>query len=434
MSLAQPTDQSSLTLPQRIWANRFCRLAGFCLCIGLPFGLYWNQGLWRDLGGEQSLQESVTDNSAKEPKSDKSLEELLAACKSEDEKLRIEALLELGRHPEHLPKSLEGIYPSLMQPNEVVRFAAENAVRALGKNMIPDLQPLLVAEDPKKYYEGCVYLTILGLEGREYIPRLVEKLDSESFADRMSTLFALDAMGKEAAPAYDKLVKLLDVPDSQFNIQVRVCHIFRNLGDVAKPAIPRLMKLADEGVPSARTAAYVTLGMLGPSLDHDIVGLLTKRLDTFYLLDKERALIGLGYLGDNAKPALEKIEGLMRDPEKSCQAEAAYAYWKISGESEKPLRTLEQCLDSYDFRLTAVERAGDMGAVAVSLLPKMLKFLDEADETALHESVILACERMGPAAKDAIPRLQAVLANEQDYQLRETARKALEAIQPKPEK
>jgi HEAT repeat protein len=204
------------------------------------------------------------------------LEELLVACKSEDEQVRIDAVLELGRHPEYLPKSLEGIYPNLTQPDSVVRFAAENAVRSLGKNLVPDLQPLLVAEDPRKYYEGCVYLTILGLEAREYIPRLIEKLDSESFADRMATLFALDAMGKEAAPAYDKLVKLLEVPDSQFNIQVRVCHIFRNLGDTAKPAIPRLMKLADEGVPSARTAAYVTLGMLGPSLDHDIVGLLTK--------------------------------------------------------------------------------------------------------------------------------------------------------------
>jgi len=434
MSLAQPTDPRSLTSPQRIRGTRVSMFAGLCLCIGLGCGLYWNPGLWRNLAGDKPQQETVADTPAKEARSDKSLEELLAACKSEDEKLRIDALLELGRHPEYLPKSLEGIYPSLMQPNEVIRFAAENAIRSLGKNVIPDLQPLLVAEDPKKYYEGCVYLTILGLEGREYIPRLVEKLDSESFADRMSTLFALDAMGKEAAPAYDKLVKLLDVPDSQFNIQVRVCHIFRNLGDVAKPAIPRLMKLADEGVPSARTAAYVTLGILGPSPDHDIVGLLTNRLDSFYLLDKERALIGLSHLGPAAKPALEKIEGLMRDPEKSCQAEAAYAYWKISGESERPLKTLEQCLDSYDFRQTAVDRAGDMGALSVSLLPKLLKFLDEPDETALHEAVILACERMGPAAKDAIPRLQTLLANEQDYQLRETARKALEAIQPKPEK
>lgn len=425
MSLAQPADQSSSNLSQRSRGSQFFRLAGLIVVLGLGLGLYWSRGLWANFPAQMRAQEKVAD---------KSLEELLTACKSEDEKLRIEALLELGRHPDYLPKSLEGIYPSLMQPNEVIRFAAENAVRSLGKNLVPDLQPLLVAEDPKKYYEGCVYLTILGLEGREYIPRLVEKLDSESFADRMSTLFALDAMGKEAAPAYDKLVKLLDVPNSQFNIQVRVCSIFRNLGDIAKPAIPRLMKLADEGVPSARTAAYVTLGMLGPSPDHDIVGLLTKRLDTFYLLDKERALIGLGYLGAESKPALEKIQALMKDPEKSCQVEAAFAYWKITGEPDRPLRTLEQCLDSYDFRLNAVARAGDMGGVAVSLLPKMLKLLDEPDDDALREAVILSCERMGPAAKEAIPRLQTLIANEQDYQIKETARKALEAIQPKPEK
>jgi HEAT repeat protein len=396
--------------------SRIFRLAAIAALASFAVGLCWSQGLWAGLW------------------SDRSLEQLLLDCQSKDDRVRIDAILELGRHPEYLPKSLEGIYPALMQSDEVIRFAAENAVRALGKNLVPDLQPLLTAVDSKKYTEGCVYLTILGLEGREYIPALIQRLDSDSFPDLMSTLFALGAMGQEAAPAYDKLVKLLDVPDKQFNIQVRVCHVFGNLGDIAKPAIPRLMKLADEGVPSARTAAYVTLGMLGPSPDHDIVGLLMKRLDSFYLLDKERALIGLGYLGANAKPALEKIEGLLRDPGKSCQAEAAYAYWKISGESEKPLRTLDQCLDSYDFRLTAVERAGDMGAVSVSLLPKMLKFLDEADEFALHEAVILACGRMGPAAEDAIPRLQAVLGSEQDYQLRETARKALQAIKAKGEK
>lgn len=434
MSLAQPKEQRSLTLPQQIWGSRFARFAGLLLCIGGALGWYWSGGFRSNAQAEQPPQSALQAKPQNASPSDKSLEELLADSKSEDEKVRIDALLELGRRPEYLPKSLEAIYPSLMQPNEVIRFAAENAVRSLGKNLVPDLQPLLAAEDPKKYYEGCVYLTILGLEGREYIPRLVEKLDSDGFADRMSTLFALDAMGKEAAPAYEKLVKLLDVPDSQFNIQVRVCHIFRNLGEIAKPAIPRLMKLADEGVPSARTAAYVTLGILGPSPDHDIVGLLTNRLDSFYLLDKERALIGLGHLGAEAKPALEKIEGLMRDPEKSCQAEAAFAYWKITGESARPLKTLAQCLESYDFRTTAVERAGDMGAIAVSLLPKMLKFLDEPDETALHEAVILACERMGPAAQEAIPRLQSLVANEQDYQLRETARKALTVIQPKPEK
>ncbi|MFN9247548.1 MAG: HEAT repeat domain-containing protein, partial [Planctomycetota bacterium] len=294
----------------------------------------------------------------------------------------------------------------------------------------PHLKTWLEADRPDKFYMGCGAITALGTKAREYIPVLIEKLDSPDFATRMSCLFALESMGKEAQPAFDKLLKLLDVPDQEFNIQVRVCYIFRNLGEGARPAIPRLMRLAEDGVLSSRSMAYLTLGALGPSPDHDIVGLLTKRLDAFHLLDRERALIGLGYLGKAAEPALEKIEGLMGNPQKSAQAQAAFAYWKITGETERPLKVLAECLESYDFRMNAVDRAGDMGAAASSLVPKMTTLLDEPDDEALREAVILAFGKMGPAAKGASSKLRSIAGYDEDILMRETARLALESIEP----
>ncbi len=361
---------------------------------------------------------------------DKPYDELIVDCRSEDEDTRVSALLAMGRHPEYLPQSLDGVLPNLIHPKDTIRISAESAIRSLGEAVTPHLKVWLESDRPDKFFMGCAAVTALGLKAREYIPILIEKLDQPDFATRMSCLFALESMGKEAQPAFDKLLKLLDVPDPEFNIQVRVCYIFRNLGEGARPAIPRLMRLAEEGVLSSRSMAYLTLGALGPSPDHDIVGLLTKRLDAFHLLDRERALIGLGYLGQDARPALEKIEGLMGNPEKSAQAQAAFAYWKITGDGERPLKVLAECLESYDFRMNAVDRAGDMGAAASSLVPKMLTLLDEPDDEALRESVILAFGKMGPAAKQAISKLQSIANYDDDILMRETARIALESIQP----
>lgn len=362
--------------------------------------------------------------------SDKPLDQLLVDCQSKDKdyETRINALLALGRHPEYLPQSLEGLLPNLVQSEDTIRIAAESAVRNLGEAVTPHLKPWLEGDRPDRFYLGCAAVTVLGTKAREYLPILIEKVDEPNFSTRMSCLFALESMGKEAQPAFDKLLKLLDVPDPEFNVQVRVCYIFRNLGEGARPAIPRLMRLAEEGVLSSRSMAYLTLGALGPSPDHDIVGLLTKRLDAFHLLDRERALIGLGYLGKDARPALDKIEALMRNPEKSAQAQAAFAYWKITGETEQPLNVLADCLASYDFRMNAVDRAGDMGAVASSLVPKMLPLLDEPDDEALREAVILAFGKMGPAAKDAIGKLQSIANYDSDILMQETAKLALESI------
>jgi hypothetical protein len=65
-------------MPQPFWRSRFFRLASLFLVPGLVVGLYLSRGLWANAQAAKPLQETVAD---------KSLEELLAACKSEDEKL-----------------------------------------------------------------------------------------------------------------------------------------------------------------------------------------------------------------------------------------------------------------------------------------------------------------------------------------------------------
>ncbi|MFO0180793.1 MAG: hypothetical protein ACK517_03310, partial [bacterium] len=115
---------------------------------------------------------------------DKPYEELIVDCRSEDEDTRINALLAMGRHPEYLPQSLEGVLPNLIHPKDTIRISAESAVRSLGEKVTPHLKTWLEADRPDKFYMGCGAITALGTKAREYIPVLIEKLDSPDFATR----------------------------------------------------------------------------------------------------------------------------------------------------------------------------------------------------------------------------------------------------------
>ena len=112
----------------------------------------------------------------------------------------------------------------------------------------------------------------------------------------MSCLFVLENFGDKALPALDRLIELLDSSDQEFNLQMGACRVLANLGEKAKPAVPRLIRLIDEGVMSSRSMALLTLGSIGLSDEYDIVGILAGKLDSFYALERERSLAGLGRL------------------------------------------------------------------------------------------------------------------------------------------
>jgi HEAT repeat protein len=174
--------------------------------------------------------------------------------------------------------------------------------------------------------------------------------------------------------------------------------------------------------------ALLALGALGPSNEHDIVGLLTKKLDAFMALERERALIGLGYLGPDAKPALEKITALMNNPDKSVQPQAAFAYWKITGEAGPAMEVLAATLQDYNFRDETVQRLGEMGSVAAPLVPELINLLRDEDDS-IRESAIQTLEKLGPVAKQALPKLRTIAKNDSDLLIQEAAKSAIKAIQ-----
>ena len=361
---------------------------------------------------------------------DKPLEQLLEDCGSKDEATRVSALIALGRHPEYLPASLNPILPALLNENELIRLAAEDSIRALGSDVVPHLKAGLESSVALEFYCSAAAVRILGDAASEYAPIFIERLNSDDFNTKMSCLFVLENFGDRALPALNRLIELLDSSDHEFNLQMGACRVLANLGEKAKPAVPRLIRLVEEGVMSSRSMALVTLGSIGLSDEHDILGILTGKLDSFYALERERSLAGLGRLGSAALAAKPKIVQLMNDPSKSAVAQAAYAYWRITGDDQQALVALNLAINDINSQMPAIEHLGQMGEAAGPAVPALIHLLDD-EEDSTREAVVLALGRIGPAASAATSKLSRMSGNDSDELIREKAKLALAAINSK---
>ena len=158
-----------------------------------------------------------------------------------------------------------------------------------------------------------------------------------------------------------------------------------------------------------------------------MVEILDGKLDKFLLLDKQRALQGLALIGPPAKAALPNIERLMKDNSQSCPHDAAFAYWKISGDSDLPVSVLVELLSNIDFQAETIDLLGDMGPAAKTSVPALIKLLG-SDEVHLREGAVLSLGAIGPVAKAALPALRK-LKNDPDLLIRSAADRSIKEIE-----
>ncbi|HMP80372.1 MAG TPA: HEAT repeat domain-containing protein, partial [Pirellulaceae bacterium] len=341
------------------------------------------------------------------------LQDLIADARSPDNDQRIPALLQLGQHREFLPDSLPAILESLNHREELVRNAARLAIKDLGDEVVPLLKPWLESEDIQQYAMGAEAVRALGPTADVWTDHLIARLDHEDMRFRLASLFALREVGPSAIRSLDACIRLLD--DPEFNIVINACRVLAGLGPAANKATPKIMTLLpddDKNILSVRSTAAETLGALGPVEGIDVVGAISAKLDAFYHLEKERALIGLGYLGKAAAPALPKIKSLMGDSadptnqtSRSVMPRAALTYYLVSGDLERTLSVLEALLESPSYENETILRIAELRDKAKPLVPGLIKKLDASEEFT-REQAVWALAEIGAAAAEAIGKLK----------------------------
>ena len=358
------------------------------------------------------------------------LAKLLKQLESEKADDRITALYDLGQllgkapDKKDLATAIPKIVAAIGDRDDVTNSSARTVLTHIGEPAAEYFKSHLESNDDVEYAIGAEAIKSIGPAAKKWFPLLKKNLaaykNNDSKTKRLIwTLEGLEGLEQEAAPLVDEVFELAKHPN--IKIPVLVMKIIANNGKTSKAYGPRISKMIDKGPPSVRSLALVALGAIGEHDEYNVLELLTKKLDAFLLIEKQRAMEGMALMGENAKPALKKIESLIDNNSKSAMCSAAYAYWKITGDETKAIAKLKKLLDSRSFADEAIQTIGRMGDSAKTLVPVLKLHLD-SPEAVRRENAVFALGDIGAAAEPAIDRLKKMAADDKDAGIRGLAR------------
>ncbi len=347
-----------------------------------------------------------------------------------DEKIR--TLLGLIDHRESLNNAdtRNLVLGALISNDELVRIASSTLIEDVPAPFLNELEERLKSPDDEKYILAAMAIKTLGKSAHQTLPLLKRGLDSNDYNMQLSTLWALESIG-EGSEVYLELLKVIIEreypPGPEFNLQCGALRVLGALGPLARPEIETVMKAARAGQVSVRTFALMALGNIACESDTAALEIFEKNLDSQLHVDRERALIGLMAWGKPAKPLLPKIRDLMLDSDKNVLPFAAYAYYRISGETELPLKVLGAILSNPTYETDTIDMLAKMGPEAKSLLPKVVEKL-ASEDAGLREVAVLALPTLGQNDEQVVTRLQNIADADEDPLIRHFAKRAIKSL------
>jgi len=137
----------------------------------------------------------------------------------------------------------------------------------------------------------------------------------------------------------------------------------------------------------------------------------------------------LGLLGPKAMEAVPDLSRALADPEFQVSGPAAKALWRITGETERPVRFFQRALAQGQAheRSYSIEALMLIGAPAEAVLPEIIDAL-AAKEYYVRKAAVRAAGALGPNARAALPELKKLL-NDQLPSIRAEAATAIKAIE-----
>jgi HEAT repeat protein len=381
-------------------------------------------------------------------------EKILADLESKDSEVRIGALIQIRNQPEVLenPKIIELILGKMAIKDETERGAASMIVDSHKDIIVTRLRPFLESKNFEEYIRAtaairiigepaAVYSDVVGKNLRESLYGIEEGLGPAEvrgqqavFKIRLASMWAIEAMGKETCQDFgDDVLKVVQAkfePGQEFNLQVAALRIFAEIGPDAKRYLPHLVDLLNQQETnlSVRSQLMITLGAIGSSEEVDVVPILIERLSANQYKEKLSAIEGLAKMGPSASTALPMLENLMEDRNKGVNGQAAYAYFRISGDAAKAVTHIERELKNPSKEHEMLEIARQMGPDGAPLLDVLIKKLT-SEEPFTREYSVLALKGIRVNKPSVIAALTKVAKNDPDQFIREQAVAALQEIQ-----
>jgi len=281
------------------------------------------------------------------------------------------------------------------------------------------------SQDPKTRFDGAVVLCSMGPKAGPAVGPVMEILKKHDPARYMELLHVLIAVGPEAKPAVPVLLDALD--SKNFHVRYLSCRALGHTGTAAKPAVAKLIKLVDDPITSVRRNAAKALGNLGPKVASDAVPALLRAAQEHRYVVKIEAILALGKLGDAAKPALPVLKQTAKNPKSAERAQAAWALFELTGDTELTLQVLAEELNRIDRPWEAAEFLVQMAPkvpMAVEVLSTGLQNPDATIRTVAAEAI----GKTGVLGKRVLMNLKGVLADS-NPDVQSAARKSVQQIE-----
>eukprot|EP01047_Picozoa_sp_COSAG01_P001035 COSAG01_NODE_22_length_37888_cov_21.149012_2_plen_404_part_00 len=357
--------------------------------------------------------------------------ELRTAAEDLTSRNQIDAILQLGVRPGDLSKTVPVLAKLATVHNEMIKNAADSSLQLIGAPAAEHIRPFMAENTTKGFRVSCSALRAIGPGSKIYINELRELLQADDTTHRKCGLYALQGMGMEAQPAMEEIIAC--VLDKDLNNQCMACRILENFGPDAIEAQDALLEVQKNGGPSTRGWAALVLGAIGPtSSSVDVAELLAKQLQPredgrpISPIEQQRVLTGLGYLGPEATKALPTVREKLTGRNKFVQGHAAFALWKITGDSEEAGAVFRKLLNDSAMVNEAVFLVGKMGPDAISLAPTIANSL-KSSQPAIRELAATAIGNMGSGAAAYQNQIKA-LYSDNDPLVRMAARKAMQSL------
>lgn len=386
---------------------------------------------------------------------------LVAELANPDQDVRrdaVKALEEAGKVAVPLlTKMLEASEPATV-------IATCDALAGIGNDAntaIPEMLSLLKSPQPGIRWHAAEALgTIAVADPGEVVAAIIPLLSDPKPLVRLHTAHALGSLGEAAAPATPALAKLL-ADDEEIPIRLAALHALADIGEPAASAVPAIAALLDGSVGTLTVQAAATLERLGPKAvpalvqklqDKSLQPLIIQSLggmleagasavpDLVSLLKtaeperQQEILLALGMIGPGARDAVPSIREIARaTKEPKVIAAAIFAIVKIDGEgAAEPLqKTLRSSTDP------TVRLACAWGLMTLrSTDPEDIRLsVGILEEGLKHKSPLVRKEAAGalalagPAARDSVPKLVALL-DDPEFEVRWAGLQALMELGP----
>jgi HEAT repeat protein len=315
-----------------------------------------------------------------------------------------EALGKMQFEPDRvIPEVVERVKTS----DKFDRSALMHALTAYGKTAVPAIVAALPGA-PDDGWDGLVWsLAEMEGAGGTVVPVLLGILHQDKLDIRERHFAVVGALATYHAEALPGVVAMLSEESAE--MRWRALRVLRRMERHAVPAFDAVRAVAKDPDERVRKAAADALGEFVAGEEPEAFPVLLEMLrgDPSASVRAEAAL----FLGNAREPDEFRAEvaaalvAAAGDKDEALEENAVRALGLLGERTDAVKRLILARIEkgSPDLRYTAVSSAGDLRLVEA--MPALMRLLD-GDDTTLQNCAIRALGRIGPPAKEALPKLR----------------------------